>query len=83
MRVKGEMIEAYMQQKQLTTGLLRGDLLKAHGLSFAIFHKAKKGMDLFPMTIFRFGEMLGCDPMELVVEEDLPKVGGKKRPEGG
>lgn len=77
MRVKGEVVEAYMQQKQLATGLMRGEILKAHGLSFMMYHKARNGMNLMPKTICKFAEMFGCDPEVLVIEEDLPKVSGK------
>ena len=72
MRVKGEVVEAYMQQKQLATGLMRGEILKAHGLSFMMYHKARNGMNLMPKTILR--RCLGATRRYLLLRKTCRKL---------
>ena len=73
MRIKAEMFDSLMDLMVLKTGEPKMKIYREHGFSNEIISKGRKGRSLAPKTIYRMAAMIGCDPLELVVEEDVPK----------
>ena len=84
MRIKADLFDSLMDLIVLRTGESRTRIYQKHGFSNELVSKARKGGSLSPRTIYRLAGMAGCDPFELVAEEDLPKpVANSKRSKAG
>ncbi len=82
LRIKKEMFDSLMKYQELRTGLTKGQIYEKHDLNYAIVSKARLGGHVAPKTVFRIASMLECDPVELVIEEDLPKQMKEKKKRG-
>lgn len=82
MRIKKELFDSLMEYQELMTGLTKGKLYEKYDLTYAVVSKARTGEDVLPQTVHRIARMLDCDPLDLVVEEDLPVLKKKRKKRG-
>ena len=73
MRIKAELFDSLMDLMVLKTGEPKMKIYREHGFSNEIISKGRKGRSLAAKTICRMAGMIGCEPLERVVEEDVPK----------
>ena len=74
MRIKAALFDSLVDVVVLRTGEAKTTIYRKHGFSNELVCKARRGGNLSPKTIYRMAGMVGCDPFDLVMEEDLPKI---------
>ena len=79
MHIKRDVFERHVEYLQLKTGLNRKQIYETHNISYAVITKATAGGNMSPTTVYRIAKMFGCDPLELIIEDDIPKPVRKKK----